>query len=150
MDVDPSCRGINQAHPDSSVLPVSMRGFVRYVSITFQRFYPHGILPVRVSHILVSVLPISPASDVVEASIKFPVFEVTHRHNAISARGIDQILELYPTLFPGGPLPRCRNWLFLIIGAEMQFCDLRFLHHTYAAGGCVSKDKFIKFCTDLR
>ena len=121
-----------------------MRGYAHHLSLTFQRFYPYCILPRGAWHIPVSVLPISPASDIIEAFVKFPVFEVTRRHNAIPARGVDQILELYPSLFPGGPLPRCRNRLFRISGAEMYFCDLCFFHHTCAGGGCVSKENFIK------
>ena len=95
MDVDPSCSGINQTHPDSSEPSVSKVEYTyRGLSITFQSFYPDRVIPLRVWHIPASFLPISPASDIVEAFVKFPVLEVPRRHNTISTRGIDQVVEL--------------------------------------------------------
>ena len=104
-DVVPSCRGINQDHPDSSVPLVSRRGCTYWLSITFKSFYVHGILPVRVGHIRAGVLPITPTGNIVQAFVEFPAVEVACRHDTISARCIDQVVELYSALFPGGVLP---------------------------------------------
>ena len=103
--VVPSCRGINQDHPDSSVSLVSTRGHARQMRITCKSFYEYSVLPPRSGHVLLGVLPVSPAANVVEAFVEFPVVEVTRRHDTISARCVNQVFELYSARFPRSLLP---------------------------------------------
>lgn len=119
-------------------------------SHTSQSLNPNGVVPFSSRLITSKILPVAPDSDILQALVVMPIFEVFCRHETISTRGVDEIFKgnislLAVTVLVGGS----DRTTFGVVTLKLDGKNFGVFEHLDARGLGMTKEKVVKFRSDL-